>query len=168
MRFRIPPERPLPFYDTMTILNGWHPGERSIHSRLNVSDAVTEAYTWIDESMPEQHRVFYTKNLSFVPLTTLDAQGRPWGSILAGRDGEPGFIQSPNEVTLVADVESWEGDPLLRNLETETIETHLLAAGIGVEFSTRRRNKFAGKISKFEKTEKMGRRLHLEVNQAIG
>ena len=151
----------------MTILNGWHPGERGIHARLNVSEAVAVAYTWIDESMPEQHRQFYAKNLPFVPLTTLDKHGRPWGSILAGADGNSGFIRSPNETSLIADIESWDGDPLLKNIGDTSEKQHLIA-GIGVEFPTRRRNKFAGKIEKIETTGKFSKRLHIHVNQAIG
>ncbi|KAK0435714.1 hypothetical protein EV421DRAFT_1716493, partial [Armillaria borealis] len=30
--------------------------------------------------------------LAFLPITTLDSLGRPWGSTPAGPDGEPGFI----------------------------------------------------------------------------
>ncbi len=93
-------------------LNGWHPGERSIQERLNFAGPMAMAYTWIDSSMPEQHRTFHTRNLPFVPITTLDSDGRPWSSIAAGRSGLPGFISSPNETELDVGVKivAWGSD----------------------------------------------------------
>lgn len=149
-------------------LNGWHAGERSIHSRLNYTGPMAMAYTWIQDSMPEQHRVFHSKNLPFVPLTTLDNDGRPWSCIAAGKDGKPGFISSPNESELDLDVKSWPGDPLLDNLDQIPSHGKALIAGIGIEFSTRRRNKFAGSVFEVQKTGYLSRRIRLRVNQAIG
>ncbi|KAF7440228.1 hypothetical protein PC9H_000572 [Pleurotus ostreatus] len=151
----------------MPALNGWHRGERAIQEKLGYRAAMAMAFAAIDGDMPEQHREFYVTRLPFVPVTTLDELGRPWGSILAGANGEPGFIQSPSDAKLVLDARVWEGDPLLQNSDLFGKKDKMLVAGIGVEFSTRRRNKFAGWISKLEKKGQQIQ-LQLDVNEAIG
>ncbi|KAF9495869.1 hypothetical protein BDN71DRAFT_1390638 [Pleurotus eryngii] len=151
----------------MPALKGWHRGERAIQEKLGYRAAMAMAFAAIDGDMPEQHREFYVTKLPFVPVTTLDGLGRPWGSILAGANGEPGFIQSPSDVKLVLDTRVWEGDPLLQNSDLFGKKDKMLVAGIGVEFSTRRRNKFAGWISKLEKKGQQIQ-LQLDVNEAIG
>ncbi len=149
-------------------LNGWHPGERSIQERLNFAGPMAMAYTWIDSSMPEQHRTFHTRNLPFVPITTLDSDGRPWSSIAAGRSGLPGFISSPNETELDVELKLWPGDPMVDSLDAFDGSRGVLAAGIGIEFSTRRRNKFAGSIFDVRHMDRYTKRLKIRVNQAIG
>ena len=151
-------------------LKGWHHGEQAIHEKLGLSDATRMSYSWIQSYMPEQHQTFYSRNLHFVPLTTLDAQGRPWVSLLSGPEGKPGFIDSPSETELNMDVKLWPGDPFKRNLElmTSSNANRLLSAGIGIEFSTRRRNKFAGCIVEARKTGTLSRQIRFRVNQAIG
>ena len=127
-------------------------------------------YTYISSYMPEQHRVFHTSNLPFIPVTILDKSGRPWGSVFAGKGGKIGFVKSSNERSMSMDLETWEGDPLLRNLECQKDEEgRVLVAGIGIELSTRRRNKFAGWIdSSSIKGNTTDVHLEIQVNQAIG
>ena len=149
-------------------INGWHPGERSIHDRLSLSQPMALAYTWIDAYMPEQHRVFHSRNLHFIPLTTLDSEGRPWSSLVSGPSGAPGFISSRNETELDMDLELSPGDPMIKNLDAFEDGGSALTAGIGIEFSTRRRNKFAGSIYEVRKTGEFSRHLKLHVNEAIG
>lgn len=146
------------------VLLGWHRGERSIQTKLQYARAMdaNAAYTWVDDRMPSQHRIFHSRNLIFVPITTLDATGRPWGSLLS-RSGEPGFITSPDDSTLVIDAIISDGDPIADNVS----QGMGLVAGLGIELSTRRRNKFAGKIVSTERTAK-SMRLTLKVNQALG
>lgn len=130
-----------------TNIKGWHQGERALQSKLGFNDAVRMSYTYITPQMPEQHRVFHTSKLPFIPVTILDESGRPWGSVFAGKGGEIGFVKSVDESSMSMELASWEGDPLLRNLDgRKDEEGRLLLAGIGVELSTRRRNKFAGWI----------------------
>ncbi|KAL0946396.1 hypothetical protein HGRIS_012623 [Hohenbuehelia grisea] len=156
----------------MPALVGWHRGERAIQEKLNYQAVMAMGFTWIEGDMPEQHREFYASRLPFLPVTTLDAQGRPWGSILAGRDGKPGFIRSPSYKTLTLDVRTWEGDPFWENTRArfgsagEQLKPALVA-GIGVEFSTRRRNKFAGSITRLL-ADGQDLQLEFDVNQAIG
>lgn len=149
-------------------LNGWHPGERSIHDRLSLSQPMAMAYTWIDPYMPEQHRVFHSRNLHFIPLTTLDSEGRPWSSLVSGPSGSPGFIASPKETELHMTLESTLGDPFVDNLDSIERDGKILIAGLGIEFSTRRRNKFAGLVYEIRKSEELARNIKIHVNQAIG
>jgi hypothetical protein len=150
-------------------LNGWHPGERAIRQRLEISSETHFAWKWIAAELPDQHRIFYTHNIHFLPLVTLDQLGRPWGSIVAGEDGLPGFIHSTGRSTLVVRAKLWEGDPLLQNLNHRTSEK-ILAAGIGVEWSTRRRNKLAGYISEIKSVTHPDNIIDFSivVNEAIG
>ncbi|KAI0059565.1 hypothetical protein BV25DRAFT_1860144 [Artomyces pyxidatus] len=157
-----------------TDLRGWHPGEVAIQRKLAFDQASATSWMHITNYMDEQHRVFHTTRLPFIPVTTLDADGRPWTSILAGADGKPGFVRSPNETQLVIKARAWDGDPWVENLEPllsgqrRGEDEKILAAGIGIEFSTRRRNKFAGWITEARKAGERDYQLELHVNQAIG
>lgn len=149
-------------------LAGWHRGELSIQKKLGLDKAVRTNWTWISGEMPEQHRTFHTTRLPFLPVTTLDESGRPWTSILAGKNGEPGFVSSPSYNQLSVKVDTWEGDPLMDNIKLfGKGKGKTLIAGIGVEFPTRRRNKLAGHITNVQ-VHGDSAILDLEVNQAIG
>lgn len=135
--------------------------------KLDVSGPSALSYTWISSYMPEQHREFYAQNLPFVPITTLDADGRPWSSIVASATGKRGFIKSPGETRLRINVRMWEGDPLINNLKLVGHENVLLA-GLGIDFSNRRRNKFAGHVTSVQYVGPLDARIDVEVNQALG
>jgi ferredoxin-NADP reductase/predicted pyridoxine 5'-phosphate oxidase superfamily flavin-nucleotide-binding protein len=155
----------------MSALNGWHPGERAIQQKLNFAGPMAYQYSIIRSELDEQHREFHTTRLPFVPVTTLDAQGRPWGSILAGSSGEPGFITSPNWDRLTIKAKLWPGEPMRTNFKGKQISSdsreRLLFAGIGIEFSTRRRNKFAGYVDGIG-ADGDDCIVHVKVNEAIG
>jgi hypothetical protein len=149
------------------VLAGWHPGERAIQAKLDYAHAMEmyQGYTMVEDCLPLQQRIFHNKNLSFVPITTLDATGRPWGSLLS-KSGEPGFITSPDDTTLVMKVDVGVGDPIADNI-LYAREPKILIAGLGIEFSTRRRNKFAGRIASTKRSGS-SMELTLEINQALG
>ncbi|KAK6996999.1 putative PNPOx domain-containing protein [Favolaschia claudopus] len=153
-------------------LNGWHRGENEIHRKLNTIDDFTVArlYLSIDGDLPGDHAHFHCNNLPFLPVTTLDETGRPWGSILAGKEGRPGFItRGPRYSTLRVDAILWDGEPLLENSKLFKKEDQtMLLAGIGIEFGTRRRNKFAGIVSQLKQEDERGMQLDVSVNEAIG
>ncbi|KAF7305798.1 putative PNPOx domain-containing protein [Mycena chlorophos] len=150
-------------------LNGWHRGEDAIHLKLGTYGdyAVDQMYRHVDGELPEEHAEFHSTRLSFLPVTTLDSEGRPWGSVLAAKGGKRGFVRATRYSTLSVDAELWDGDPLLENAEMFGKTKEMLVAGIGVELSTRRRNKFAGTISSLERN---GTSMSLDfvVNEAIG
>lgn len=127
-------------------IQGWtadaspfHTGEREIQTRLGVRDKMeTIGRRFIRQYMPDQHRQFY-QQLPFLILGSLDDQERPWASVVTG---EPDFIHSPDEVTLVVNACPLPGDPLNDNLH-EGSELGLL----GIDLATRRRNRMNGRVS---------------------
>lgn len=131
--------------DPLPALRGWHPGEQAVQAIIHLPERV--AITAIVDRLPEQHRIFHTTRLHFLPVTTLDQQGRPWASILCSNDGTPGFISSPTDALLMVKARLWPGDPIIQNCSVQLHDRKPLFSGIGLEVSTRRRNKFAGRIS---------------------
>jgi hypothetical protein len=89
--------------------------------------------------MPPQH-MFFFGNLTYFGVGTMDDRGRPWASVLTG---ERGFIRpvSQNYLAMVTDVSA--GDPVLENLSRgyTVAEGGRLIAGLGLDFTNRRRNK---------------------------
>ncbi|KAG1854511.1 hypothetical protein F4604DRAFT_1591213 [Suillus subluteus] len=130
--------------DPLPALRGWHPGEQAVQAIIHLPECVE--ITAIVDRLPEQHRIFHTSRLHFLPVTTLDQQGRPWASILYSNDGMPGFISSPTDALLTIKARLWPGDPIIQNC-SQLHDGNPLFSGIGLEVSTRRRNKFSGYIS---------------------
>ncbi|KAH0826279.1 hypothetical protein J3R83DRAFT_5751 [Lanmaoa asiatica] len=146
-------------------ISGWHAGERAIQHKMGYAGVMSEAWTWIEPEMPEEHQV-YTTRLPFIPVTTIDDRHRPWSSILAGPDGHPGFATSRHLGELTLNAQVWEGDPFPQNVSLSR-RSPALIAGIGIDFSTRRRNKFAGYIETLENDGPV-LRVRSIVNEAIG
>ncbi|KAL5043910.1 hypothetical protein BDW71DRAFT_187267 [Aspergillus fruticulosus] len=155
-----------------TALQGWHPGETKLHNLLHFPSSIATRYAAIESQLREQHRIFHTSNLPFMPLTVIDNSGRPWAGIAAGRSGEIGFISSPDLKTLVFGVRVWAGEPLAELLggwNGKEDGEGSLTAGLGIEFSTRRRNKFAGVIRNVCVDKGEGEYVvRVEVNEALG
>ncbi|WP_437597863.1 pyridoxamine 5'-phosphate oxidase family protein [Sorangium sp. So ce590] len=130
----------------MTAPSGWpgegspyHPGEMALQARAGARERAEKAgRRIIRDFMPDQHRELFTK-LPFLLVGSLDAQGRPWASILVGR---PGFIASPDPRTLAVNARPPPGDPLA---------AHLVAGApvglLGIQLETRRRNRMNGTIA---------------------
>ncbi|KAJ7049914.1 hypothetical protein C8F01DRAFT_1180916 [Mycena amicta] len=95
-------------------LNGWHRGEHAIHRKLGTEGdySVANLYMAIDRELSGDHAEFHSTRLSFLPVTTLDGEGRPWGSVLAGKQG---FVRAPRYSVLSVNAELWDGEPLLQN-----------------------------------------------------
>lgn len=159
-----------------TALHGWHPGELAIQHRLGFANAVRDHWSIVRNFMPEQHRVFHTSNLPFIPVTSLDEEGRPWASIVSGPTGSIGFIQSPDARTLSIYARIWDGDPLLNTVRTwisledreDAMSERFLTAGLGIEFSTRRRNKFAGIMRRARQVTELDYQIDLTITETTG
>ncbi len=87
--------------------------------------------------MPDQHRSFFAQ-LRYVLVGTVDADGWPVATMLTGA---PGFVHSPDAVTLRIDALPGADDPAVCGL----------APGrdigvLGIDFGTQRRNRANGKI----------------------
>lgn len=116
----------------------FHAGEQEVQGRLGVRDKIESfARRVVRDFMPEQHREFYAQ-LPFVLVGTVDDEGRPWASLLAGR---PGFMRSPDPRRLEIAARPLFGDPLKGTLK-DGAEVGLL----GIELETRRRNRLTGRI----------------------
>jgi uncharacterized protein len=88
--------------------------------------------------MPDQHREFF-ELLPYLFAGTAGADGWPLATMLTG---EPGFVHSPDSMTLRIDVAPAHGDPAASGFAPGK-EIGIL----GVDFSTRRRNRANGRIS---------------------
>ncbi|XXV04071.1 pyridoxamine 5'-phosphate oxidase family protein [Sorangium sp. So ce1335] len=116
----------------------YHPGEMAVQARAGARERAEKAgRRVIRDFMPDQHRELFTR-LPFLLVGGLDAQRRPWASILAGR---PGFVASPDPRTLAVSARPGAGDPL---------GAHLVAGApvglLGIQLETRRRNRVNGTI----------------------
>lgn len=116
----------------------FHRGEIEIQTRLGVRDKIEQiGRRIIRDHMPDEHRAFFA-HLPFVVVGSIDADGRPWASLLAG---PPGFVSSPDARTLVVRAHPSDDDPLARTLVPGA------ALGLlGIELSTRRRNRANGQV----------------------
>ncbi|KAL4818806.1 hypothetical protein BDW67DRAFT_155989 [Aspergillus spinulosporus] len=154
-----------------TALQGWHPGETKLHNLLHFPSSIATRYAAVENQLREQHRIFHTSNLPFIPLTVINRDGRPWAGIAAGRSGELGFVSSPDLKTLVFGVRVWAGEPLaaiLHSWNGKEVGLGTLTAGLGIEFTTRRRNKFAGTIRDVRVKGEGEYVVRVEVNEALG
>jgi uncharacterized protein len=116
----------------------FHAGEQTIQSRAGARDRTElKERATIRDHMPEQHRAFFAA-LPFMVVALADQNGQPWASTLSG---PPGFMNSTEENLLT--IEAWfdRGDPL-----QSCIRDGAPIGGLGIELSTRRRNRIIGRI----------------------
>ena len=145
----------------------FHDGEREIHARLGISERMDQIGRRVIRSyLPQQHRDFY-ETLSFLIVGSVDAEGRPWISLLAGA---PGFISSPDERSLHIDTAPLFGSPLADLLDCARDNAWDTEAGdsfpvglLGLIPSNRRRNRITGSLACTR-----GGGLQLRVDQVFG
>jgi len=87
--------------------------------------------------MPEQHRLFFAQ-LPYVFVAAIDAAGWPLATLLTGK---PGFVQSPDPSTLYIAALPEADDPA-----AEALVPGRSVGILGIDFSTRRRNRVNGRI----------------------
>jgi len=87
--------------------------------------------------MPEQHRRFFAQ-LPYLFVGAIDGGGWPLATLLAGT---PGFVQSPDAVTLRISALPEIGDPA-----GEALVPNREIGILGIDFSTRRRNRANGRV----------------------
>ncbi len=125
--------------DTTGHGNPFHAGELAVQQRLGVADRMRGIGQQVVRThLPQQHREFFAQ-LPFVLVGSVDAQQRPWASVLVG---EPGFIGSPDARSLSFAARPVPGDPLAEGL---TVGAPL--GFLGIELHTRRRNRMNGHVS---------------------
>jgi ferredoxin-NADP reductase len=150
-----------------------HRGEAQIQKRRGTPSELSDSMPdYINADMPQQHAVFFA-GLSYLPLATLDSQGRPWASLLvtsSGDDPSVGItVSDHNQTDVVAETNPY--DPFVRALSQAwdpSRDDRQLFAGVGVDFTDRRRNKLAGSIKSvsIDSAEKV--RLQLISDQHLG
>lgn len=115
----------------------WHDGEIQMQARVGVAERM-EAFgrKVIRTQMPDQHRAFY-QQLPFMLYGAVDADGRPWASIL---EGAPGFAHSPEPGVLRFKSVPTADDP------AQIMEGAAIGL-LGIELHTRRRNRLNGHVS---------------------
>jgi predicted pyridoxine 5'-phosphate oxidase superfamily flavin-nucleotide-binding protein len=116
----------------------FHAGEQTIQRLAGVRDRIElKGRAVIRDYLPEQHRAFFAA-LPFMVVGLADQNGHPWATTLSG---PPGFMKSADENLLT--IKAWldRGDPL-----HSCIRDGAPVGGLGIEFSTRRRNRINGRI----------------------
>jgi predicted pyridoxine 5'-phosphate oxidase superfamily flavin-nucleotide-binding protein len=108
----------------------------------------------IRDFMPEQHRHFFAQ-LPYLFIGSIDAAGWPLATLLTGH---PGFVQSPDPVTLHIAALPDVGDPAAKALLVDR-DIGIL----GIDFSTRRRNRANGRIQSLDTGG-----ITVAVNQSFG
>jgi uncharacterized protein len=134
----------------------FHAGEQTIQSLAGVRDRMElRGRVAIRDYMPEQHRAFFAA-LPFMIVGMADQNGHPWPTTLSG---PPGFVNStgPNLLTIKA----WfdPSDPLYSCLRDGAP-----IGGLGIELSTRRRNRINGRIENCV----VGEGFSIRVQQSFG
>ena len=114
----------------------FHEGEKAIQERAGVADrAEMLARRVVRDHMPDQHREFY-ENLPFLVLGSVDGEGRPWASLIAGPQG---FMTAPDATHLAIKATPLPGDPL-----AQALKAGAQLGVLGIDLATRRRNRIAG------------------------
>jgi hypothetical protein len=155
--------------------NGWHPGEEIIQQKFGFADQTTYLWHEYTNYLQDRHRLMLSEMLYFIPTCTLDDELRPWGSVFTGRGGEIGYASSPDRCTLHINARSWDGDPFLDTVDAWEREQpeqrdpfRYLVSGLGIDFITRRRVKFAGCITDASRTGDHELHLDMKIESAIG
>ena len=116
----------------------FHAGEQTIQSLAGVRDRMErKGRAVIRNYMPEQHRAFFSA-LPFMVVGLADQNGHPWATTLSG---PPGFMNSIEENLLAINAWLQPGDP-----SHSSIRDGAPIGGLGIELSTRRRNRINGRI----------------------
>lgn len=140
---------------SLEVPSPFHPGEIEAQTRMGVREKIDRVSgRRIRDYMPDQHREFYAM-LPFILAGTVDEQGQPWASVLAGQRG---FISSPNPRRLDIAARPLPGDPL-----SHTLKPGADIGLLGLQLETRRRNRISGQVRVSDRDT-----LSIDVRQAFG
>ena len=115
----------------------FHVGEQKVQERLSVRDIEDWARKVVRPYLPDEHRAFHTA-MPFLVVAARDDQGRPWPTLLVGKEG---FVTSPNATSLLIGAKPVFGDAL-EGAFTPGADIGIL----GIELATRRRNRVNGRV----------------------
>ncbi len=133
----------------------WHEGELELQRQAGVSGHMDMlGRKFIRSFLLDQHREFYPL-LPFIAVGAVDGQGVPWATI---RSGYPGFLHSPDPLTLQVNAIGDQSDPAEAGMNDGD------AVGLlGLDPMTRRRNRLNGTIRRSEND-----RFSVAVGQSFG
>lgn len=132
----------------------WHRGEVALQQSVGMAERMAEiGRRTIRDHLIGQHQDFYPL-LPMVVLGSVDGRGDVWATV---RTGYPGFLEAPDEHHLHLDLRRDLNDPA-----EEGLADGASAALLGIELSTRRRNRLNGTITR----DAAGFSLH--VDQSFG
>jgi predicted pyridoxine 5'-phosphate oxidase superfamily flavin-nucleotide-binding protein len=124
--------------------NAFHAGEQALQQRVGVHDRMAAIGPQVlRDHMPDQHRELFEK-LPTLLLGTLDAQGQPWATMVAG---PPGFVHTPDARRMQITVAPDAADPALAALAV--LGPGAPVGALGLEPHTRRRNRMNGRVAAF-------------------
>ncbi|OQK16150.1 FAD-binding oxidoreductase [Methyloprofundus sedimenti] len=133
----------------------FHQGEQQVQQRLGVRDKMERfGRQVIRNYMPEQHRDFYAQ-LPFIFVAHADHEGWPWASVLFN---QAGFIRAIDDKHLQLNAMPVAGDSL-----NDALTIGDRWGLLGIELSTRRRNRLAAHINKVSNEG-----IELSIDQAFG
>lgn len=114
-------------------INVWHEGELAVQKMAGTDERMAEiGPKFIREFMPDQHRAFF-QSLSMLFIGYTDYSSNIYSSILFG---DPGFIQSPTQTTLIINTQQTMGDFAIGDLSVGD-----RIGLVGIVFETKRRNR---------------------------
>lgn len=115
----------------------YHSGEIAVQERAGVRGIAERVGQSIVRVIPSRVQEFVRAQPMAI-LGTIDADGRPWASLLTGA---PGFMSVVDERMLRIEARAGSGDPLRENLQRTTDVGVLI-----IELSTRRRMRLNGRM----------------------
>ena len=119
----------------------FHAGEQALQERVGVRERMAAVGPLVlRDHMPDQHRELFEK-LPTLLLGTLDDQGQPWATMVAG---PPGFVHTPDARAMHMAVAPDAADPVLARLVPGAP-----VGVLGLEPHTRRRNRMNGRVASF-------------------
>ena len=150
-----------------------HEGELRVQKRRQTPRELSDAVpSYIYRDMPQQHAEFFSR-LSYMPLGTIDGLGRPWVSLLitqSDQDTSVGIeVFRDNRTDITAETNPF--DPFVKALKqtgNNFAKNPPLIAGVGIDFTNRRRNKIAGKVTAFSTNSRGKLNLSLVSDQHLG
>jgi predicted pyridoxine 5'-phosphate oxidase superfamily flavin-nucleotide-binding protein len=120
----------------------FHEGERALQQMAGVRERMAEiGPRAIRDFMPAQHRDFFAQ-LPLLIAGSIDDDGRPWASLLAG---PPGFAGAPDPRRLAVSARPLPGSPLAAHLRPGAP-----LGLLGIEAHTRRRNRMNGVVGRVD------------------
>jgi uncharacterized protein len=118
----------------------FHAGEQAVQDRFGLRERLQQTgRRMVRDFMPDQHRELF-EDLPFVVVGSADSVGSVWASLLIG---EPGFVRSPRDRSLVIAARPLPQDPL-----GESLRAGAPLGLLGIELPTRRRNRANGHVAR--------------------